>query len=470
MLKKGANKTLLSTIVGWSLAAACTVAGAVYVHHAASRDLSVMLYLDGEPLCRVEDRATVDEALLLLDAKLENGGIHDDAAFDFSYRYVPQNGKTVSASECMELLYDLSSQNYSRAYMISVQGMEVAACATYAEAEKVVSDFQDYIVKQVMNSQTGADHIELSTEFTIKNVFCRRDRIASADDVFRLMVGENGSYDPGSSEVISDTRVNANGSQSILFADKNADFGLIKNPSAETGITDDFSFNMSGLNSAIQYTTVVVEKYSEIIGFATEYIETDELFRGETEILFEGENGICENVYEIYYADGVEVGRKLISSTTIAEPKNRVERIDTKEMPTTVPSGSFQWPLADKFSITSYYGIQRDGFESNGEFHLGVDLAGPKLGSPILAADAGVVTFAGECGTYGLLVKIQHESGVETYYSHMSKINVEVGDHVYKGQKIAEIGRTGVATGVHLHFEVRIHGKTVNPLDYLPKK
>ncbi len=471
MLKKGANKTLFSTVVGWSLAAACAVAGAVYIHQMANRDLSVMLCVDGEPLCRVEDRAVVDEALLLLDAKLENGGIHDDAEFNFSYRYVPEDGrKAASAVECMELLYDLSSQNYSRAYMISVQGIEVAACATYAEAEKVVSDFRDYIVEQVMSSQSNADHVELTTEFEIKNVFCRRDRIASAADVYRLMVGENGGYDPDSSEVISDTRVNAGGSQSILFADKNADFGLIKNPSAETGIVDDFSFNMSGLNSAIEYTTVVVEKYSEIIGFMTEFIETDELFKGQTEVLFEGENGICENVYEIYYADGVEISRKLISSTVIAEAKNRIERVGTKEQPSTDPTGSFMWPLEEgKFRITSYYGIQRNGFESAGEFHLGLDIAGPKLGDPIYAADGGVVTYAGERGTYGLLIKIQHENGVETYYSHMSKIDVQVGDRVYKGQKIAEIGRTGVATGVHLHFEVRIDGKTVDPLNYLPK-
>jgi murein DD-endopeptidase MepM/ murein hydrolase activator NlpD len=99
-----------------------------------------------------------------------------------------------------------------------------------------------------------------------------------------------------------------------------------------------------------------------------------------------------------------------------------------------------------------------------------LDLAGPELGEPIYAADGGEVIFAGDNGSYGLMVKIRHEDSVMTYYAHMNALSVKVGDRVYKGQKIGEIGRTGKVTGVHLHFEVRIDGKTVDPLNYLPKK
>ncbi len=470
MLEKGAKKKRLTAVAGWVLAVAITAVGAFYIHRMVSRDLAVMLCVDGEPLCHIEDRAVVEEALLLLNEKLEDGGIRDDTEREFTYEYVLSDGsEAVDAAACMELLYELSLSEYSRAYMISVQGMEIAACATYAEAEQVVTDFRDYIVKQVLDSKTEADLVELTTEFDIRNVICRRDRIASADDIYRVMVGAGGHYDPEDAEVISDTRVNAVGSQSILFADKNVDFGLIKNPVAAPSLEDNFSFNMSGLNSAIQYYTVLVETYSEIISCEIERIETDELYVGQTEVVVEGENGIAENVYEISYADGEEVDRKLVSSTVIVAPKNRIERVGTKEYPSTAPTGSFMWPLQESFQITSYYGIQRNGFESKGEYHLGLDLAGPKLGAPIYAADGGVVTFAGERGSYGLLIKIQHEDGVETYYAHMSQIDVQVGDRVYKGQKIAEIGRSGVATGVHLHFEVRIDGRTVNPLNYLPK-
>ena len=105
----------------------------------------------------------------------------------------------------------------------------------------------------------------------------------------------------------------------------------------------------------------------------------------------------------------------------------------------------------------------------NTSYRIGVDIGGTSMGDPVYAADGGTVTFAGTRGTYGLLIKIRHEDGVETWYAHMGSLDVEAGDKVYKGQKIAEIGMTGVTTGPHLHFEVRIDGKTVNPMLYLPK-
>lgn len=246
-------------------------------------------------------------------------------------------------------------------------------------------------------------------------------------------------------------------------------FGLVKNEAAEYSVENSFSFTINGLQSAIEYKTVVTEKYSEIISCETEYIESDELYIGETLVVSEGEDGIAENEYEVSYADGVEISRELVSSVIISSPKNRVELIGTKAYPSTEPTGAFMWPILGKFVITSPYGISREEFD-NGSYHYGIDIAGVSMGDPVYAADGGTVTFAGTQGTYGLLVKIRHEDGVETYYAHMRSIDVKVGDKVYKGQKIAEIGMTGVTTGPHLHFEVRIDGKTVNPVNYLPKR
>ena len=469
MLQKGTKTKHTASIAGWIVAIVCLIAVGLYIRYVSTRGLAVMLCVDGEPICRVEDRSVVDKALLLLDEKRHNSGIRDDTDLNLSYRYVLSDGKeAVEVETCMELLYERSFGDYSRAYMITVQGMEIAACATYGEAEKVVEDFRAYIVKQVLASKAEADLVELTTDFAIRSVFCRSDRIASGEDIYRVMVGSAGRYNPSIEDLLNETRVNAFGSQSILYADKNTDFGLIRNPVAAPELEDSFSFNMSGLNSAIAYKTVMVETYSEIIGYEIEYIESDTLFVGQTAVVFEGENGIAENVYEIAYADGVEVSRTLVSSKVIVAPKNRVERIGTKEYPSTMPTGSFAWPLSG-FQITSYYGLYRPGLDSKGQFHYGLDLAGPELGEPIYAADGGEVIFAGDNGSYGLMVKIRHEDSVMTYYAHMNALSVKVGDRVYKGQKIGEIGRTGKVTGVHLHFEVRIDGKTVDPLNYLPK-
>ena len=98
--------------------------------------------------------------------------------------------------------------------------------------------------------------------------------------------------------------------------------------------------------------------------------------------------------------------------------------------------------------------------------HSGTDIACP-LGTPIKAVAAGTVTFADWSGTYGKLVKISHGNGVETYYAHCSELYVTVGQQVNAGDVIAAVGSTGNSTGNHLHLEVRLNGKTLNPQNYL---
>ena len=88
-------------------------------------------------------------------------------------------------------------------------------------------------------------------------------------------------------------------------------------------------------------------------------------------------------------------------------------------------------------------------------------------GQSIKAADGGTVTFAGWKGTYGKLVIIKHDNGTLTYYAHNSSLLVNAGDKVYQGQTIAKGGSTGRSTGNHCHFEVRVNGTAVNPLNYL---
>jgi len=126
-------------------------------------------------------------------------------------------------------------------------------------------------------------------------------------------------------------------------------------------------------------------------------------------------------------------------------------------------AGGFQWPLGD-FVITTYYG-QRGAYQ---RFHTGVDLAAP-MGTPIYAAKAGQIETAGwSSWGYGLHVIIDHGSGVETLYGHMSRIAVQPGQFVERGQLIGYVGSTGWSTGPHCHFEVRVGGETRNPLAYLP--
>ncbi|KAA9008972.1 M23 family metallopeptidase [Histidinibacterium aquaticum] len=120
----------------------------------------------------------------------------------------------------------------------------------------------------------------------------------------------------------------------------------------------------------------------------------------------------------------------------------------------------FDMPVRNNFRFTSGFGMRW------GRMHEGTDFAAP-IGTPIYAPADGVVTHAGWSSGYGRLVKIQHEFGIETRYAHQSRIRVSVGERVSRGQHIGDIGNSGRSTGPHLHYEVRVGGRPVNPMIYI---
>ena len=133
--------------------------------------------------------------------------------------------------------------------------------------------------------------------------------------------------------------------------------------------------------------------------------------------------------------------------------------------------GGFIWPTACRL-ITGGYGGRDAPCPGASTYHLGVDI-GASWGSDIYATKAGTVKVANEGWNYGLgyCVKIQHDDGTSTVYGHMSRVIAVVGQRVAQGQVIGKIGSTGVSTGPHLHYEIRIggvNGTAVNPLPYLP--
>jgi murein DD-endopeptidase MepM/ murein hydrolase activator NlpD len=122
------------------------------------------------------------------------------------------------------------------------------------------------------------------------------------------------------------------------------------------------------------------------------------------------------------------------------------------------------WPV--RGYITDGYGSRRNPFGRGYEQHTGLDIA-TNQGMSIDATADGIVIFAGVHGGYGNVVVIDHGYGITTRYAHMAQIDVTLGQHVTRGKSIGTVGSTGRSTAPHCHYEVRLHDRPVNPLNYL---
>jgi murein DD-endopeptidase MepM/ murein hydrolase activator NlpD len=124
------------------------------------------------------------------------------------------------------------------------------------------------------------------------------------------------------------------------------------------------------------------------------------------------------------------------------------------------------WPAAGW--LTSSVGSRRDPFTGGADFHPGLDISADR-GSPVYATADGTIVHAGAYSAYGNLVRIDHGFGLESRYGHLQTITVAAGARVKRGDRIGTVGSTGRATGPHLHYEVRVNDRLLNPLQFLLK-
>ena len=175
-------------------------------------------------------------------------------------------------------------------------------------------------------------------------------------------------------------------------------------------------------------------------------------------------SGLAEK-YEIE-TDGIRVANGLPEAElkvgeSIFLPQARLARADLQE----INGDLFRWPVSGG-AISSRYGWRTSPFTGQKQFHSGLDIACPH-GTPIRAPMAGRVTDTGFDVNSGNYVVIAHHAGYSTFYGHMDVIRVSVGESVKEGQRIGDVGSTGLSTGSHVHFSVFKYGSTVNPINLI---
>ncbi len=211
----------------------------------------------------------------------------------------------------------------------------------------------------------------------------------------------------------------------------------------------------------LSVTRVEQNYYEEIYDAEVVIINVNDWYTTKTEIIQQPSAGFRKVVANVSYVNDKEVSREILKEEIVAEAVPKIMKRGTKIPPTYIK------PISGG-RLSSAFGGREAPLKGASTNHKGVDWATP-TGTPVYASSGGTVTKAGWGSGYGYVVYIQHEDGKQTRYAHLSRVLVKVGKTVKQGDKIALSGNTGNSTGPHLHFEIRVNGKAVNPFNYVPR-
>ncbi len=300
--------------------------------------------------------------------------------------------------------------------------------------------------------ETGIDVIQATLRRTMKE----RDAARAETEVALADLGANGAN--GGEEVPADVEktvdflamaLNGAAAERDLMAHAAAEAALEKDRLiVEAKMMEQRNAQIfSQLEDAVSISLTPLDKMFRAAGLPTETI-LESVRRG-----YSGQGGPLTPLK--FSTKGKDADPDSLRANSILERMDRMNlyRIALQKTP-------FAMPVKSAFRFTSGFGPRW------GRMHNGTDFAASH-GTPIYSTADGVVIHAGRQSGYGLMVKIQHEFGIETRYAHMSKIRVNVGQRVSRGDRIGDMGSTGRSTGVHLHYEVRVGGKPVNPMTYI---
>ncbi|NLP36019.1 MAG: peptidoglycan DD-metalloendopeptidase family protein, partial [Clostridiales bacterium] len=429
MKKEKSNKIFTYTAVGLVLA----ILGIVLNISINEGLKAYEVQIEDKVLAIVRDEKEFTEAMEAVKVEVQTLYGHELA--------VPENIEIVETKAKKEALTDTSTiiNNIKKqlnmkvkAAAIKVDGNYVAYLKDEATANTLLEEIKNLYISE----EKKYEYIGFSEKVTIEEVAVKISEIRGKEEVFQLIT--KGTDEEKIHEV-------APGESAWVIA-RNYDLRVEDIQAANPDINPERLQIGQEISLIVPkpYVTVRTKEYVELveaIPFETEYESTEALYKGDQKITVQGIEGEREIKGYLIEENGVLADREILDEKILSEPKTRVIAEGTKPRPATVATGTFASPTRGR--LTSGFGSRW------GRRHEGIDIAN-STGTPIKAADAGKVSFAGYKGSYGNLVIINHENGYQTYYAHASKLLVKAGTRVYKGQEIAKVGSTGRSTGPHL--------------------
>ncbi len=354
---------------------------------------------------------------------------------------------------------------FTMAYAVSYDGNEIG----YVTSEAEVADACRQLTAAAPAAPVSEDDLSCSLRVV------SADSVGDADELCRRIVQADDDLTKATGLLIDGELVVACRDEAQLSAALTAATAHYASAAEDVAVITNDITTKPGIYAAstlcesvtaeqlLPYLTVSVtrrERFTEPVPYETEERKTATLFEGATSLLREGKAGEKTGTADVCYVNGKEQSRTVITEKITRKPTARVVLVGTRPRSASSAVDILFWPVAgsNASNVSSYFG--------DGRNHKGTDILSPN-GTPICAAEAGVVSYVGVESGYGNYLVIDHGDGMQTLYAHCSSISAKEGQSVARGEVIAAVGITGRASAYHCHFEVRLNGTAVNAAPYL---
>ncbi len=373
---------------------------------------------------------------------------------NMSFEFVParvDKNELITYNEVIDTLKETTVFNVE-AYEVKIDGETVGYVSDKETYDKALENYgKQYLPEDTIGIENIV--IQMQNEVAISKTTTYKYMLNTQEEleaVFAEPVVEEKTYTVVEGDTVWGI-ANANGLTEDELLEINT--SIVKSGAIFPGDTLSLVKKVPRVSVAVTFD----KTYTDIAYRDVEEVPNNKQYITYRKTVNEGSDGKSTYTIQVTKVNGIETSRKTLNETVLVAPVTKVVEVGTMNTPPKSSTGIFKQPAN---------GRRTDNFGTRGGTHKGIDIAAPS-GTPIYAADGGVVKLSGWSGNYGYLVIIDHENGYQTYYGHNSKLYVATGERVYQGQMIAGMGTTGDSTGNHCHFEVRINGVPVNPDRYL---
>lgn len=457
------KRGFLVTLCNWALPIVSCVFLFSVVSYANSMTYALRLSVNGDFMGYVTDESVFTDAEKIVQQRITYLDSNTEMfSFDSSYEVeMVGYGSTLTKYQLADKMLTSVDAEISFAYGMYIGNSFYGALESKDRVEQTLEELLDVYRKG------GDETVEFESKITYEPGLYLTESIVSEDSIIKLITTKK--------QVASYYTV-AEGDSPLGVISK---LGMTEEELAK--LNPDFSLDSSMyigdkllITQEEPFLAVTVtrrETYDEKTDYETEYVDDSTHYQGSSTIIQEGEKGVERVTADVSYVNGVETRRKVLNRVTVSDPVNEIVALGTKQIPSGItatipqnrPVGQFIWPVGGDGGQISEMMYGYGGYYNHG----GIDIVAP-YGTPIFAAESGTVILAQWYYGYGNCVMIQHDNGIVTVYGHSSYLHVTKGQRVTAGDLIADVGSTGQSTANHCHFEVRINGVQMNPINYLP--